>query len=114
MEVICSIELLYDVKTWGICKNGGSRPGLRYGLVKKTNGGSRSGLRYGFIADPGPLSENLRENNNRHTKDGKIIRIRHTRVGPIWEWYSDKKVRNVGNKVLLDIVRLGGRRNKTR
>lgn len=71
MEVKCSIELLYDVKTWGICRNDGSRPGLRYGLVKKTNGGSRSGLRYGFFADPGPLSEHLREINNRHTKDGR-------------------------------------------
>ena len=85
MEIICSIELLYDVKTWSICKNSSSRPGLRYRLVKKANGGSRSDLRYRFIADPEPLLENLRENNNRHTKDGKIIRIRHTQVGPIWE-----------------------------
>jgi len=35
LEVKCSIELLYDVKTWGICRNGGSRFGLRYGLVKR-------------------------------------------------------------------------------
>ena len=78
LDIKCSIKLLYDVKTWSICRNSNSRFGLRYKLVKKTNGSSRSDLRYGFIADSGPLSEYLRETNNRHTKDEKIIRIRHT------------------------------------